>query len=72
VVFDDSDQISIDVHRSTGSSFTNGRWATQQGGFWDAQKWLAGDFDGDGLTDLANVFDDLSSASIDVHRIPRP
>jgi hypothetical protein len=72
VVFDDLGQASIDAHRSTGSSFTFERWATRQGGFWDAQRWLAGDFDGDGTTDLANVFDDQSGISIDVHRKPRP
>ena len=67
-VFGDLGQISIDVHRSTGVTFTMNRWATRQGGFWDAQKWLAGDFDGDGRADLANVFNDLGVTSIDVHR----
>jgi hypothetical protein len=67
-VFGDLGQISIDVHRSTGATFTMNRWATRQGGFWDAQKWLAGDFDGDGNADLANVFNDLGVTSIDVHR----
>ena len=66
-VFEDLGQASIDVHRSSGSSFAWGRWATRQEGFWDAQKWLAGDFDGDGIADLANVFEDLGQASIDVH-----
>jgi hypothetical protein len=66
-VFDEQGQVSIDVHMSTGSSFVVQRWATRQNGFWDAQKWLAGDFDGDGRADLANVFDDLGQASIDVY-----
>ena len=59
---------SIDVHRSTGSSFEIARWATAQGGFWDAQQWLSGDFDGDGRDDLTKVFNDGGMASIDVHR----
>ncbi len=67
-VFNDQGSASIDVWLSTGSSFTRQRWATQQGGFWATQKWLAGDFDGDGSTDLANVFNDLDQISIDVHR----
>jgi hypothetical protein len=67
-VFDDDGQISIDVHGSTGSGFALRRWATQQGAFGDGQKWLAGDFDGDGRDDLADVFDDLGQVSIDVHR----
>jgi len=66
-VFNDNGLASIDVHLSTGSSFGIARWATQQGGFWDAQKWLAGDFNGDGRADLANVFNDNNLASIDVH-----
>ena len=67
-VFGDLNLISIDVHRSTPDGFTQERWATRQGGFWDAQKWVAGDFDGDGRSDLANVFSDLGMTSIDVHR----
>jgi hypothetical protein len=66
-VFNDGGQISIDVHVSTGSSFAIQRWATQQGGYWDTQKWLAGDFNGDGKTDLANVFSDGGLITIDVH-----
>jgi Matrixin len=57
---------NIDVHLSNGSSFGIQRWATDQGGFWDAQKWLAGDFNGDGKTDLAKVFGG-ALANIDVH-----
>jgi hypothetical protein len=67
-VFNDVDQISIDVHRSTSHGFTMERWATRLGDFWDAQKWVAGDFDGDHNTDLANVFEDDDHTSIDIHR----
>jgi len=66
-VFNDGGLASIDVHLSNGSSFNIQRWATQQGGFWDAQKWIVGDFNGDGRADLANVFGDGGLASIDVH-----
>ncbi len=66
-VFNDRGSASIDVWLSNGTTFVQQRWATQQGGFWDKQKWLAGDFDGDGFTDLANVFGDLNQISIDVH-----
>ncbi|MBD2412832.1 S8 family serine peptidase [Nostoc calcicola FACHB-3891] len=66
-VFGDAGQASIDVHVSNGSSFTIGRWATRQGGFSNEQKWLAGDFNGDGRDDFANVFNDVNQASIDVH-----
>jgi Subtilase family len=66
-VFNDTDKASIDVHLSNGSSLTNQRWATQQGGFWSEQKWLVGDFNGDRQADLANVFNDTDQATIDVH-----
>ncbi len=66
-VFNEANQASIDVHLSNGNSFTNQQWATQQGGFWNEQKWLAGDFNGDGKDDLANVFNEANQASIDVH-----
>ncbi|MFN6500503.1 MAG: S8 family serine peptidase [Nostoc sp. DedQUE01] len=66
-VFSDANQASIDVHLSNGSNFTIGRWATRQGGFWSSQKWLVGDFNGDGQDDFANVFNDVNQASIDVH-----
>ncbi|MES2674363.1 MAG: M12 family metallopeptidase [Pseudomonadota bacterium] len=67
-IFNDGGQASIDVHLSNGSNgFSHQRWATRQGGFWDAQKWVAGDFNGDGKDDLAKVFDDAGQADIDVH-----
>ena len=59
---------TTDVHLSTGSGFTIARWAQQQGGYWDSQKWFTGDFDGDGKTDFANLYNDNGFASIDVHR----
>ena len=45
------------------------RWATRQGGFWDGQQWLAGDFNGDGKDDLAKAFTDAGLASMDVHTL---
>jgi 2-phospho-L-lactate guanylyltransferase (CobY/MobA/RfbA family) len=67
-VFNDQNQITIDVHLWTRNGFTQQRWATLQGDFWDAQQWVAGDFDGDRYTDLANVFNDSGQTSIDLHR----
>ena len=43
------------------------RWATEQGGFWDSQRYYNGDFDGDGMPDIARVFTDWGLTSIDVH-----
>ncbi|RCJ29443.1 hypothetical protein A6770_22190 [Nostoc minutum NIES-26] len=65
--FNDNGLASIDVHPSSGSSFGIQRWATKQSGFWNEQKWLSGDFNGDGRDDLAKAFNDNGLASIDVH-----
>jgi YD repeat-containing protein len=73
-VFNDGGLISMDVHRSTGSSFALERWATQEGGWINGDDWqkkstfLQGDFDGDGKTDVAYVFNDGGLISMDVHR----
>jgi hypothetical protein len=60
-VFNDGGLASIDVHLSTGGSFGAQRWATRQGGFWDLQKWVAGDFNGDGVRDINDVCDMVSA-----------
>jgi serralysin len=65
--FNDDGGASIDVHLSTGSSFFMQRWATRQGGFWDGQQWMSGDFNGDGRDDLAKAFGEGVFASLDVH-----
>jgi 2',3'-cyclic-nucleotide 2'-phosphodiesterase (5'-nucleotidase family) len=65
--FNDNGLASVDVHPSNGSSFAMQRWATQQGGFWDQQQWLTGDFNGDGKDDVAKAFNDNGLASVDVH-----
>ncbi|MEH2276533.1 MAG: hypothetical protein V7K40_17500 [Nostoc sp.] len=66
-IFNDGGLASIDAHLSNGKSFDIQRWATGQGGFWDTQKWLVGDFNADGRDDLVNVFNDGGLASIDAH-----
>ena len=44
-----------------------GQWATRQGGFWDSQNWLSGDFNGDGKDDLMNVWNDGGAATMSGH-----
>lgn len=65
--WNDNNTWTIDVHLSTGSSFAMYRWATQQGGYWDSQKWFIHDFNGDGKTDFAKIFNDNGVTAIDVH-----
>lgn len=66
-VFNDNGTASVDVHLSKGNGFNIQRWETHAGGFWDAQKWLSGDVNGDGITDLINIFNDDGLTSVDVH-----
>ncbi len=73
LAFRDGSDISIDVHRNQwtperGSHFGLERWATRQGGWPNPYRWLSGDFDNDGRSDLALAFEDGDDISIDVHR----
>ncbi|WP_299214628.1 M12 family metallopeptidase [uncultured Aquimarina sp.] len=66
--FNNDGLADIDVHLSNNNSFSIQRWATEQGGFWDAQIWMSGDFNGDGKDDAAKVFkDDNYLGYIDAH-----
>ena len=66
-IFNDNGVMSADVHLSSGTGFKIQRWETAAGGFWDAQKWLSADVNGDGKADLINIFNDNGSTSVDVH-----
>ena len=46
---------TITVRISTGSGFSLAQWTTRQGTFDYFSKWLAGDFTGDGRTDLVEI-----------------
>ncbi len=67
VVWNDLDQITIDVHASSGSAFVPERWATKQGALFGGMLWFPGDFNGDGKQELAVVWNDGGQISIDVH-----
>jgi hypothetical protein len=67
-VLNDGGLVSIDVYISDGiDGLILEQWATMQGDFLDAQRWLSGDFNDDGFTDLAKVFNDQGLTSIDVY-----
>ena len=66
-VFQERSKVCIDVHLAGNGEFTPQRWATDQGRFWNEQKWWVGDFNGDGKDDLVNVFEERSKVSIEVH-----
>ncbi|MBW2714111.1 MAG: VCBS repeat-containing protein, partial [Deltaproteobacteria bacterium] len=64
--YSDGGSTSINIYRSTGKAFYIRNWADRQGKFSTSKRWLAGDFSGDGRDDLAEVFKNNGSASIDV------
>jgi len=67
-IYDNKGKADVLVHLSTGKSFANAaQWANQQGGLWDTQKWIAGDFNGDGKTDLACIYGVNDKTDIQVH-----
>ncbi len=58
---------TVTVSLSGGAGFTRSHWTTNAGGWSDSAKWMAGDFNGDGKTDLAESRNDggqLSTAVI--------
>src|SRR5207249_878372 len=60
---------TLTVRLSTGSSFqTQTHWRTHDGGWVDSTQWVAGDFDGDGITDIAAIWNDGGQVSIAVYR----
>ena len=67
MAWSDGGNYSIDVYLSSGSSFTNHRWITKAGGYASTGKWVAGDFNGDGKSDMAMVFSDSGNYSVDVY-----
>lgn len=67
-IFDDGGLTTVDIHLGSPTGFTYQRWLTRQGGHWAGMKFVAGDFDGDGLDDLAKVWNHGGLASIDVYR----
>jgi hypothetical protein len=68
VAWNDSGSISFDLHAGVrgGGSFTWSRMATRLGGWMDSERFLSGDFNGDGWTDVAVAWNDGGSISINV------
>jgi subtilisin family serine protease len=65
---DDLGYATIDAYLSGGSSWNSQRWATRQGALQATQRWLAGDFNGDGKSDLAKAYECAQNQTcVDVH-----
>jgi hypothetical protein len=66
-LWDDNGKISCDVHLSDGTKFTKENWIVQQGDFSYSYRWLTGDFNADGKTDIAKIIKSNNQVSIDVY-----
>ncbi|WP_412079499.1 FG-GAP-like repeat-containing protein (plasmid) [Streptomyces xanthophaeus] len=58
---------TITVSLSTGSGFRRSHWATNAGGWMDTTKWAAGDFNGDGKSDIAASWNNGGNLSTAVY-----
>lgn len=57
----------LTVRASTGSGFTHAHWDLDAGGWMSSTQYLPGDFNGDGLTDIAAPWNDGGNASFAVY-----
>jgi FG-GAP-like repeat len=65
-IWNDAGENTLTVRRSTGSGFVTEHWAIRKGPWVDSTQWVAGDFNGDGLTDVAAVWNDVGNATFTV------
>jgi FG-GAP-like repeat/Dual-action HEIGH metallo-peptidase len=66
-VWNDIANNSIKVYISNGSGFSNSsNWASRDGGIPESVKWVPGDFNGDGRTDIAAIWDGGRSNTLTV------
>jgi hypothetical protein len=66
-IWNDGGLNTLTLRRSTGSSFTHEHWAIKQGGWINSTQWLPGDFNGDGRSDVAAVWNQGGLTSIAVY-----
>ncbi|MCH8551826.1 MAG: VCBS repeat-containing protein [Natronospirillum sp.] len=63
-IWNEDGHVNIDAHLSDGQSFNIHRWATQQAAFLDGMRWFAGDFNGNGKTDIVRVWNHEGQAAM--------
>ena len=62
--WNDGGKVTLTVRQSTGSGFSAAHWAIKTGGWINNAVWLPGDFNGDGRTDAAGIWNDGGKVSI--------
>ena len=58
--------LTLTTRLSQGDRFTHEHWLVNAGHWWNASTLIAGDFNKDGLDDIAHLFNDLGELSVDV------
>ena len=64
--WNNSGATTLTVRQSTGGAFIPVHWSANAGNWSDASAFIAGDFDGDGLVDVARAWNDIGRTSISV------
>ncbi len=68
-VWNDGGQVSIAVYLSDGAKFLNPtQWSLRDGGWGDTVKWFAGDFNGDGRTDIGAAWNNKGATTLTVRQ----
>jgi hypothetical protein len=68
-IWKDGTETSFTLFASNGTSFPNfEHWALRQGGWMDNVRWLPGDFDGDGRSDILAAWNDGGRRTMTVRR----
>ena len=65
-VWNDNGSNTLTVRLSTGSTFTTQHWLVNGGGWLSTTAWMAGDFNGDGKSDIAAAWNNNGLVSIAV------
>ena len=67
--WNDGGQTSIAVYLSDGTKFlAPTQWSLRDGGWGDTVKWFAGDFDGDGRTDIGSAWNNNGAITLTVRQ----
>lgn len=57
---------TLTVRLSTGTAFSHVHWLINAGTWWDGASFVPGDYNGDGLTDVAKIWNEMGSNTISV------
>lgn len=66
IAFEGSNQVSMTVYLSTGTSFLQQQWSSYTGS-WNGDNYFPSDFSGDGTTDIADIANNIGKVNINVH-----